>query len=304
MSHRIIYGGGAQQVRTVPLREGRAVLVASADFAILDTRYSDDSASHTVTSGAASVDSVSTTLAAAAGRNTSDPRSLTVASATGIVAGRRYLISSGGRSEIIKVEAVDGTTLRLAATLPVSFPSGAALRGVELVAEVPEATAAEDDYLGRAVLLVRWEPLGLQPYTEQVFVERSAPGPAITPEALLELDPTLASIAGGGLTAAGALAMALDDWTVDLLSRGIDDGELLAGPIGRSAVRYRAAHHLIKHLSDPTAVERSAAYAARYSELLASVVAGMTKPKVTHTRAEDGTAKPPTVRSLFRAGGW
>ena len=103
MSHRIAFEGGEQSVRSVPLREGRAVAVASADFAILDLRYSADTAEHVLSSGAATVDSVSTTLAAAAGRNTADPRALSVASATGIVAGRRYLLASGGRSELVKV---------------------------------------------------------------------------------------------------------------------------------------------------------------------------------------------------------
>ena len=303
MTHRIIFEGGSQSIRSVPLRDGRAVVAASADFAILDLRYSADTAEHELESGAATVDSVSTTLAAAAGRNTSDPRSLTVASATGIVAGRRYLISSGGRSELVKVEAVDGTTLRLAATLPVSFPSGAALRGVELVASVPAEVAADDDYLGLPVLAVRWEPAGLPPYQEQIFLERVAPSPPVSPEAVLELDPTLAEYAGQTMTVAGALAMAIEDWSVDMLQAGVDDAQIMGGPIARSALRYRAAYHLLKHSSDESAVRRTEAYAKRYDELRAAILVGRDKAKVTRTDV-DNVREPPSVRSLFYAGGW
>lgn len=298
MSHRIAYGGGAATVRSVPLREGRAVAVASANYSIVDLRYSDDSAERALASGAASVDTVSTTLSAAAGR----VRSITVTSATGIVVGRRYLLSSGGRSELVKVDGIDGNTLQLAAVLPSSFPSGATFRGVEIAATVPADAAADEDYIGQPVLAVRWEPAGLLPYQEQVFVERVAPAPPVTPEAVLELDPTLSSYVGQGMTVAGALAMALEDWSCDMLKAGVDDG-IMGGPIAKSAIRYRAGYHLLKHSSDESAVRRTDAYGKRYDELVASVLAGRDRAKVTRTD-KDGVREPPSIRSLFRAGGW
>lgn len=303
MSHRLAFGQGAQVVRTVPLQGGRAVVVASADFAICDLRHSADDAEHELESGSATVDSVSTTLAAAAGRGSADPRSLVVASATGIAAGRRYLLTSGGRSELVKVEAIDGTTLRLAATLGSYFASGSTLRGVELSATVPTDVTADDDHIGAPHLAVRWIPVGLAPWQEQIFLERVAPSPPITPEAVLELDATLANFAGKGATVADALAMALEDFRVDLLIANLSDSDVLAGPIGQSAVRYRAAYHLLKHSSDESAVRRAEAYSKRYEELRAALLVGKDKAKVTHTDA-DSRAQPPSIRSLFNAGGW
>lgn len=304
MSHRIAYGGGAQVVRSVPMRDGRAVVVASADFEVLDLRYSDESAEHVLASGSATVDSVSTTLAADAGKGTADPRSLTVASATGIVAGRRYVVKSGGKESTVKVEAVSGTTLRLASALPSLFASGSSFLGVELVATVPSDVAADDDYLGAAVLAVRWEPSGLLPYQEQIFVERVAPVAPLSPDGVLTLDPTLASYAGQAMTAEDALAMALEDFRVDLMLAGIDDTAIMGGALATSAVRYRAAYHLLKHSSDESAVRRVEAYGKRYDEIRAALAAGLDKPKVTHVDPQDDTAKARTVRGLFRAGGW
>lgn len=298
--HRVTFGGGAASLRTVPLREGRAVVVASATYAILDMRYGADDGAHTLASGAATIDSVSTTLSAAAGRGQPDPRALSVASATGIVAGRRYLLTIGGRSELVKVEAVSGTTLRLAATLPQYFAAGATLSGVELVAPLSADVTGEDDYLGEHVLAVQWTPDGLQPWIESIYLERVGPAPLLSPEAVLELDPTLASYAGEGNTVAAALRQAMDDWSVDMLAAGIEDSQILAGPIGRSAVLYRAAYHVIKHSSDTSAVSRAEAYAARYQELRAALLNGAEKKKVAQVN-EDGAKQRIDVRSLFRA---
>ena len=303
MSHRLGYGQGAQVVRTVPQQGGRAVVVASADFAICNLRHPADDAEHEIESGSATVDPVSTTLAAPAGKGSADPRSIVVASATGIAAGRRYLLSSGGRSELVRVEAVDGTTLRLAATLGPYFASGSTLRGVELSATVPTGVTADDDFVGGQTLAVRWSPAGMLPWLEQIFLERVAPSPPITPEAVLELDPTLANYAGTGATVADALAMALEDFRVDLLIANLGDSDVLAGPIGQSAVKYRAAYHLLKHSSDESAVRRTEAYAKRYDELRAALLVGKDKAKVTHTDA-DSRARPLSIRSLFNAGGW
>src|SRR5688572_8062650 len=109
---------------------GRAARVASATYAIVDTRYDADDSSHEVVTGAAAVDSVNTTLAAAAGKSSADPRAVTVVSAVGITAGRRYLLTTGGRNDLVRVVGVDGTTVRLSAPVSSPFPSGALFQGV------------------------------------------------------------------------------------------------------------------------------------------------------------------------------
>lgn len=304
MSHRLTYDQGAQAVRTVPMSGGRAVVVASADFAVVDLRYSADDAGHELEAGSATVDSVSTTLSAAAGKGTADQRSLAVQNATGIVAGRRYLLSSGGRTELVKVEAVDGTTLRLAATLGQYFANGSTFRGVELSATVPSDVTGDDEHLGAPHLAVRWTPVGIPPWQEQIFLERVAPSPPIDAASVLELDASLANYASqGGASVADALAMALEDFRVDMLIANVGDSELLAGPIGQSAVRYRAGYHVLKSSTDDSAVRRAEHYAKRYEELRAALLVGRDKAKVVQVD-EDSRAQPRSIRALFNAGGW
>ena len=299
--HRLIYSAGAQSVRSVPMRSGLPVSVASADYKLIDLRYSATSDGHVLASGAATIDSVSTTLAAAGGKSTGDPRALSVASATGIVAGRRYLLSSGGRTELVRVEAVSGTTLRLAATLPSYFASGSSFLGVEMVASIGADFLADDDYLSRHTLAIRWEPFGLPAFQEQIFVERVAPTPLVTPEALIELDATLPAFTGDGFTMSTALRLALEDFQVDLAGAGLDDTRIMTGPIGANAVKYRAAYHCLKHAAEDSAVRRAQAYEARYHELLANLLAGKDKDKVTKVNA-DNAAELPDVTRLPVAG--
>lgn len=296
--HRLIFGAGAQTIRSVPQRDGRALVVASANYKLLDLRYSADNDAQVLASGAAAVDSVSTTLSAAAGKGTADPRALTVASAAGIAAGRRYLLTSGGRSELVKVEAISGTTLRLAATLPAYFAGGATFSGVELAATVGVDVTGDEVYLRSHVLAVRWEPTGILAFQEQIFLERVAPSPQISAEAVLELDASLPSYCRDGFTVAAALALAQEDFQVDMLAAGLEDSRVLAGPIGRNAVKYLSAWHILKDSTDASAVSRAERYHARYQELLANLLAGKDKAKVAHVDA-DNAKKPEDIKSLF-----
>ncbi|MCY0985974.1 hypothetical protein OV203_02460 [Nannocystis sp. ILAH1] len=298
MSHRLIFGAGAQTVRTVPLRDGRGVPVGSATYAVLDLRYSAGSDQHVLAEGAAALDPVSTTLAAPTGRGTPDPRSMVVASAVGIVSGRRYLLRSGGHVEVVKVEALDGATLRLTAALPHYFPTGAVLVGIELAASISAEIAASDAYLAQSNLVIRWTPADLPAYQEQIFLERVAPAPIVGPDDVLSMDSTLHAYLGEGVSIAGAVAMALEDFRVDMLAAGVEDTQILAGPIGQSAVKYRAAYHVLKHSADVSAVSRAEKYDQRYQELRTSLLVGDEKAKVAHVNA-DNAKQPPSIRSLF-----
>ncbi|WAS97210.1 hypothetical protein [Nannocystis punicea] len=283
----------------MPLRDdGRPLVVASATYAILDTRRGADDPAHMLAAGPAAVDSVSTTIVAAAGRSTTDPRVVTVASAVGIVAGRRYLLQHGGRAELVRVEGVSGTTLRLVSAVVGSFAGGAAFLGCELSCSVPADATGEDEYLTQHALVVRWEPDGLAPFLEQVFVERVAPAPLVSPDEVLQLDPTLTAYAGEDMTVADAVRQAADDFGVDMLNAGVEDDRILAGPIGRRAVLHLAAWHLIKHSTDPSAVSRAERYHARYAELRNGLLQGLDKAKTTRLTA-DATREPPDARSRF-----
>lgn len=295
---KVFYGEGAQAVRTVPMRNGRAVVVGSATFELHDLGYPEDSASRILASGAASIDSVSTMTSAATGRGASDPRAVTVASATGITAGRRYLIQQGGRSELVEVEAVSSTTVRFRVAVAQPFPSGSSFLGVEVSATVPDAVTSEDDYLGASNLAVRWECGDLAPVLEPIFLERYVTASIITRQDVLNLDRTLAGYDGEGLGLDLAIAQAQSDLSIDLLSAGHDDSRVMAGPIGREALKHAAAYHALKHAMGEAEVRRAEHYLKRYSELRANLLIGLDKAKVTHLDAE-GTKKPIELRSIF-----
>lgn len=299
MSHRLIYGAGEQTIRTVPIREGRAVVVASATAAIVDLRYGADSNDHIIAAPVCVVDPLSQVTATPSGRGTPDAWTLTLVNAAGVVAGARYLLTSGGRSEAVRVDAIDGTTLRLESMLPAYFAAGATLRGLEVAVAVPVAVTGEKLYL-EAGLAVRWSFAGLPVYQEQLFLERAAPTPTVGPEAVLSLDATLATYLADGATIAGCLAVAQQEYQVDLLAAGFDDSRHLAGPIGLECVRSLAAWHALKHSSDPSAINRARVYRGRYDELRAAQVVGLTKAKVLELDTDNAETSVDVSR-LFAA---
>ena len=303
MIHRLTYSGGAQTVRTVVLREdGRVVVPTSATYAVVDLRYDADDARHEVETGNATVDSVSTTTSAAAGRGTADPRQLLLTSTTDVTAGRRYLLSYGGRSELMRVSAVSGTTVRLHSSVAQPFASGASFLGVELSATITSGTCATDDYLDSPnSLAIRWTPAGHQPILEHVHLERLGPAPLVSPDEVLKLDPTLRAYVDDDMGADDALRQARDDFDCAMLNHRIDDDEILAGPIGRRAQIYGAAWHILKAATEPSAVARAAAYATRRDNLIADLVQGAAKKKTAQlTRDAAKTADDPRSRFALR----
>jgi hypothetical protein len=105
---------------------------------------------------AATVDSVSTTLAAAASRGDS---SVTVASASGIVEGRRYLVEDDGEKYVVQVAEVDGTEVHLTGELPGPVSSGAPFVGIAITHQL---TADETSDTGAGLLIARMTLDGVQ----------------------------------------------------------------------------------------------------------------------------------------------
>lgn len=299
--HRVYFGEGSQTIRTVPLRgASRPYLVGSGTYEIHDLRYPEDSDSRILASGNVIVDSVSTTLSAAAGRapGVTDPRALTVASATGIVVGRCYLLRQSGRDELVEVDGISGTTIRLRAAVTQPFPSGSSLLGIECSCSVPAEVTADDVYLGEDNLGVRWELGDLPPLLEPVFLERHVTAPIITRSDVLALDRTLESHDGLGLGIDLAIAQAQSDLAIDILSAGHNDSRVMAGPIGRECLKYAAAYHALKHAMGESEVRRAEHYKQRAADLRTNLLVGLDKAKVTHLDAE-GAKKPKDYKSLF-----
>lgn len=105
------------------------------------------------------VDAVSTTLSAAAAMGA---RTLTVASATGIVVGRRYRILPGAPyGETVKVRAISGTTLTLSAPTCNPYASGSAFVGTYVAVAVTAAEASSLFFDGCATWT--WAAMGTTP---------------------------------------------------------------------------------------------------------------------------------------------
>jgi hypothetical protein len=299
MAHVVYYNEGSQSIRTAPMRGSRAVVVAAGTYSIKDLRYPESDPAHLLATGSVTIDSVSTTLAAAAGRSTSDPRQLTVASAVGIVSGRRYLLRSGGRDELVQVEGVSGTTVRLRHEVRQPFVSGAHFLGLEVSCEVPAEVAATDTYLGSNHLAVRWDLDDLPPVVEQVFVQRAVVAAVVTRSDVLQVDPKLAAYDGSELSLDQAIMQATNDLRVDLLGAGLDDSTYLTGLMGKQAIAHGAGFHLLRHLSTEAGVRNAEYYRERYSEIRNNLITGAQKAQTAKLN-EDGSAKAaPDYHSIF-----
>lgn len=133
------------------------------------------------------LDSVNTTLSSAAAAGAT---SLSVASATGLVVGRRYLLggaeTAGG--ETVLVSGLSGTTVSLARPLARAKASGVAFQGTRVTVAVSSACTAEIARQSR----VEW----VDPDTSEVLaipfdVTRYAPRSHLTESLLLDLDASL-----------------------------------------------------------------------------------------------------------------
>ena len=308
-THRVYFGKGDQTLRTVPHRDGRPVLVASATYGIFDSRYGDESSEYEVVSSgtAASVDSFSQTLTSKSGRNATDKRSILVGSTTGLTAGRQYLLQAvDGRAELVRLAAVVSATRALTeAEISGDYPTGSSLQGIEVSATFPADPAADDQNLDGLAWILEWSFASFPaPIRESVFLERGEEAQLATLADLLELDPTISSLDGDRKEASLALARAHRDFRTDLMLAGASESDVLAGPIGRDAVVYLAAYHALKHSSEDSASRRAESYMARYQELRQAIQVGSKKPQVVSLDKESASATATNPAKLFRPFGW
>lgn len=298
--HRVYFNKGAQALTTIPHTAGSPVRVASATYEIIDTRYGVDSDEHVVVAAgtAATVDATSTTLTALAGRGTEDKRAVTLVSTAGVTTGHQYLLTSSvGAVELVRVvDVVSATVLRTAAEIRGKYASGSTFKGIEVAGVFPADPAADEDNLDSDAFVVVWAMPGLPPIRESVFVERGEEGQLATLDDLAELDPHIPLAGGDRVSPASALARAHKDFRVDLQLAAINESDLLAGPIGRDAVCYRAAELCFSHGDDPVSERKAKSYGARYQELRAAIVVGALKPQVVALdKSEETTAPQPAV---------
>lgn len=138
--HEILRDGGDQTLVHVPPSR-----VASATYSIEDLTLDIDAASRVLGSGSATVDALSETTTAASGVGQTDPRRIAITSSAAVV-GRQYeIVSTDGTTERLRVEAVTSTGITVFGRMSGLYPTGSTLRGIELRATFPSASAANDD---------------------------------------------------------------------------------------------------------------------------------------------------------------
>ena len=302
-THRVYFAKGAQTLTTIPHRAGSPVRVSAATYAILDTRYGVDSAEHVVVAAgtAGAVDAVSTTLAARAGRAASDRRALTLVSTTGVLAGHSYLLTSTtGAVELVSVAAVvSATVLRTMSEIRGDFATGSTFKGIEVSATFPADPAADDDNLDTDAFLLVWTIADFPPIRESVYLERGEESQLASLTDLSELDPMVPLAGGDRVSPAAALARAHKDFRTDLIMAGVSESDLLAGPIGRDAVTYRAAALVYQHNDDEVSARKYKDYGARYQQLLNGIIIGAKKPQVLALDKSEEAAVAVNPATLF-----
>lgn len=172
----IYYGEASQSVVHVP-----PVRVATATFTISDLTYGEDDSARTIgtANSAATLDSYDQTTTAACGPSQTDPRKITVTT-SGIQVGNVYELadaSGDGVTTLVRIVGTGSGYVKTSAPIPTDFASGATLKGVQLSASFPDATAADSDYIDAdRPLHVRWEYTAVDGrkwiQAQQVRVER------------------------------------------------------------------------------------------------------------------------------------
>jgi hypothetical protein len=133
----VVYGRTGQ---TLLLRvpQGRP---SAATFEVFAESVGDDGTAEF--SGTATVDTVNTTLSAAAGPAQADPRRVELASTTGIIAGRKYLLSEGQVAEWVEPIEVAGAYVRLRDRLLHNFTTSATFVSTYVSADVDDVWVAD-----------------------------------------------------------------------------------------------------------------------------------------------------------------
>ncbi len=308
-THRIYYGKGAQTLYSIPHRDGRPVLVASASYGIFDARHGESSDDYEVVAAGTVgiVDPFNSSLTAIAGRNGESRSLIEVGSTAGLVVGHSYLLTSPtGGAEIVKVAAVPTDRIvRSWAEIRGDYPISSTLRGVEVAAVFPAPPAADDNNLDGEPWKIIWQFAGIaSPIQESIHLERGEENLLATLADLLELDPHLSLQGGDRVDAALALARAHRDFRTDLMLAGVSESDFLAGPIGKDAVVYRAAQLCLHHSETDADRAKAESYGERYQELRAALMVGSKKPQVVTLDKSEANATSSNPAQLFKPFGW
>lgn len=269
----IVFGAGDQPLVHLP-----PTLVSSATYQVEDLHQGEeDDDRFIVVLGAATVDALSTTTSAAAGRGEADAYVLTVASTAGTSVGQHLEIASSAGTEVRKIDYAGGTTIRLTQPLRLYHPTGATVRGIEISGEFPSASAADEDLFDSdSVVEVTWiYEIGDVPIraSEQIRMVRSsfsAPHIGAVEQTLRathstlvrQLDPT-------GESLREIIQDATEQIELKLRAKGYDPSTFLAGRTGFQLVKAKTLETIAENgihppgFDAPGFLDHMAAHVAR-----------------------------------------
>lgn len=238
--------GGELSILGIPA-DGRGVptRATAATYGISDLRYQEDDAERVIVSAgtAATLDTVDTTTSGASGSGQADRTLVTVASATGITEGHRYMLTDAttSRRELVTVDRIDGGNVYMREPLVDVYATASTFQGVEFTATFDSTEAADEERLDDAggPYAIDWVWTGVDPtrQREMVWVRRHPELPwFVSLGECARVDPTLrdqlANIPGAS---DGFLLQAHEDLWAELAAVSIDphnwDG-------GRNAIEY------------------------------------------------------------------
>lgn len=300
--HQVVYNGGAQVLRTVPLdRHARPTAVTTSTYRIVDLRLGEDDPLRVIASGNSTLDTTTTTTTAACGLGTANARKVPVASVVGFSAGRHYLIiAADGTRELALCEAVGTGYIVPRNELSRKFESGVTVRGVEVSCTFPSLEAADEDKFdnGGGPYAVDWSwDLDPSPRREFIFLIRQADSLVITSEELLALDPTLAATTGGRVSLDTAIRTAAMEIRAMCQMSQVDPDNFHGGTTLRLATAWRAAWHVLRHQAGDVNQAKAQACKEEATRYLDSVLVGRPPEKsvvvaASSDSAPAGTSKP------------
>lgn len=282
----ILYGQGAQTIRWVPTdANGYPRVVSSATYRIDDLREAEDTVNRAVAaSTAATMPTVATTISAAAGPSTANPRRLAVTSATGVRVGGVYLLrdTTEARDEAVTVAKINGTELELTRPVMRAFVNGSAFLGLEIEGSFPALVANDELRLdtGGGPFQATWSyTIGSVLYVapRELWLTRYGVAPWVRPDEAFRHLPGHAAVVGDAIVPEEAIRAATDDLVEAMQSAGAWSRDLAYFRGNMSAdlyVRKRALVYMLRGSRSEGALTLAEFYTTEATQHLGNMITG------------------------------
>ena len=214
------------------------------------------------------LDTVATTLSGSASAGAT---SVTVASATGITAGRRYLLAGGedAGGETVTVRAVSSNTVTLVRPLRWAAASGASFVGHRITMALTSLSTADRHY--RAEVTWAVSTVAQPPFVVPFDVVRYWPRSGLTAEDLRDLDPLFSKRLPAGTWIPAVIDRAWDQILARVASK-VAPGALV-GALDLTVPHGYLVRALLLETAGPDAAQERELLFARYGAELDSALA-------------------------------